>query len=294
MKIAVLSGKGGTGKTFVSVNLASAISKSLYVDCDVEAPNGGLFFSEMTPQLKEQTVNVKVPQINANKCNQCRTCIDFCHFHALAMIGNQVKVFDDLCHSCGGCALFCEAGAIEEIEVPIGKFYQSTDSDINPQLLLGEMNLGEASGVPIIAELYRQIEAIENQSHHTVVVDCPPGSACMTMESIKEADYCVIVAEPTRFGAHNLKMVYELATRFHKPVGVVINKALEGDHLDPSTIFCQENGIRILMKIPFDERLGRFLSQGEIIAQFDPTYQEIFESLYGKIEEAYDETITHA
>lgn len=270
MTIAVLSGKGGTGKTLVSVNLAAVAKKSTYIDCDVEEPNGHLFFKPK--QIQEEQILVKIPKVNNELCNGCRKCVDFCKFNALAYIKNKLIVFEDLCHSCGGCILVCPVRALKEKKKSIGKIQKGTKGEV--MILTGILNTGEISGVPIIENLL-----VENNLHANkfTFIDCPPGSACVVMESIKDADYCILVAEPTLFGVHNLNMVYELVNLFNKPFGVVINKCLKKDNLVGK--FCFKKNIKILAQIPFDTNLGILNSNGEIVVNKDKKYHDMFSSL---------------
>lgn len=273
MKIAVLSGKGGAGKTFVSVNLAALDKDSVYIDCDVEEPNGRLFFKPKDIEFKE--VNVDVPVVDNDLCNGCRECVDFCKFNALAYINDKLIIFEDLCHSCGGCILFCPEKALSEKKKPIGMIERGESEGV--EVLTGILNIGEVTGVPIInALLDEDLDPEKNR-----LIDCPPGSSCSVMESIEDADYCVLVAEPTIFGVHNLKMVYELAKLFNKPLGVVLNKAQEGENIVDE--FCSENNIEILSKIPFDSELGQLNSNGHIAVRESQKYKKIFSELLGKI-----------
>ncbi|MEF2825091.1 MAG: 4Fe-4S binding protein, partial [Peptococcaceae bacterium] len=218
MKIAVLSGKGGTGKTFVSVNLSVTAPQALYVDCDVEEPNGHLF---LKPEAVSTSKVVKrLPVFDAEKCTGCRACLDFCRFNALAYIKDKPMVFKDVCHSCGGCELICKHGAVSEEAVEIGHIDVGMHNHV--EVASGFLNIGEASGIAIIQGLLRHADAYKDDN---IVIDCPPGSACSVVESIQDADYCILVAEPTVFGAHNFEMVHELVTIMNKPCGVVINKA---------------------------------------------------------------------
>lgn len=270
MKIAVLSGKGGTGKTLVSVNLAAAAEKTLYIDCDVEEPNGHLFFK---PEwLTEKEVKVRIPEVNQELCDGCRKCVAFCNFNALAYVKDKLIVFDDVCHSCGGCLLVCPQKALREKEKSIGKIQKGTSGNIS--INTGILNTGEATGVPIIKEL---LEGIDIEPNTQTIIDCPPGSACIVMESIKDADYCILVAEPTLFGAHNLAMVYELVTLFNKPFGVILNKCMQSEN--PSEKFCFEKNIKILGRIPFDNELGKLNSDAKIAVYESEKYRNIFTSL---------------
>ncbi|MEA4889881.1 MAG: ATP-binding protein [Clostridiaceae bacterium] len=270
MKIAVLSGKGGTGKTVASVNLASAAGKSIYIDCDVEEPNGHLFFKP--EKVREDIITARIPVINESRCSSCRKCVDFCKFNALAFIKNKPYVFEEVCHSCGGCVLLCPEKAISEKEKLIGKVQKGISGDVTVNT--GIMNTGEASGIPIIKKLLKENVAYDELP---VFIDCPPGCACIVMESIKDADYCILVAEPTVFGVHNLNMVYDLVRLFRKPHGVLLNKCL--DEENPAETFCIENNIPILGRIPFDNELGTLNSNAIIAARESERYNVLFTSL---------------
>ena len=271
MKIAVLSGKGGTGKTLVSVNLAAVAGRSNYIDCDVEEPNGYLFFRPEPTEAEK--VLVKIPVVDGELCNGCRKCVDFCKFNALAYINEKILVFEEVCHSCGGCGLLCPEKAVSEREKEIGEIVRGVSEEVSVRT--GILNIGEASGVPIIKKLLHDIPA------GTTFIDCPPGSACIVMESVKDADYCIFVAEPTLFGVHNLNIVYELVRLFGKPHGVVINKCLEGEN--PAEKYCLEKGLEVLARIPFDKELGSLNSDGRIAAREKAEYREIFASLLQRV-----------
>lgn len=270
MKLAILSGKGGTGKTLVAVNLAAAAGHAVYIDCDVEEPNGHLFFKPA--DVKEEETTIKIPVVDEKLCSGCRKCVDFCKFNALAYIKNKLFIFDEVCHSCGGCVLLCPENALSEKEKGIGVVQKGISDGV--KVSSGILNTGEASGIPIIKELLR--ESVLEEDAPTFI-DCPPGSACIVMESIKNADYCILVAEPTLFGVHNLNMVYELVKLFKKPYGVVLNKCLDGEN--PAETFCKAKGIKILGKIMFDAQLGMLSSNAQIAARENETYHELFSSL---------------
>ena len=282
MKIAVLSGKGGTGKTFLAVNLAAAHGQCYYVDCDVEEPNGHLFFKPS--HLSQQEVTIRIPQLNEEKCIGCQACVQFCWFHALAYT-SKVIIFEELCHACGGCSLVCPTQALSEKEASVGRIQKGWSKEV--AVWSGFLNPGQASGTPIIHALLAGLK-----QEDLVFIDCPPGAACIVMDSIKEADYCLLVAEPTTFGAANLEMVSELVRVFHKPHGVVLNKTQPG--INPSEVFCQQQGIPILARIPFDNDIGRINASGDILAWESPEYRALFQHILKTIqEEQRHETITH-
>ena len=280
MKIAVLSGKGGTGKTFISVNLTFVAENSNYIDCDVEEPNGHLYFK---PEIaKREKIYVKTPRVDRDSCSGCRRCVEFCKFNALAFIKNKVLVFEDICHSCGGCMLLCPENAITEKNKEIGEIQEGVFN--NSHIYTGILNTGEETGVSIIKRLFNSAK----DKPHTFI-DCPPGSSCSVMESIKGVDYCILAAEPTLFGVHNFNMVYNLVKLFGIPFGAVLNKCLDGEN--PAEKFCTDNNIKILCKIPFESELGKLNSNAEIASQKNEKYHSLFSSLLKTIErEVRDET----
>jgi MinD superfamily P-loop ATPase len=273
MKIAVLSGKGGTGKTFVAVNLASAIAKSIYLDCDVEEPNGHLFF---TPQnIEKEEIKIKIPFVLSTLCDGSRKCVNFCRFNALAYVDRKLLVFEELCHSCGGCLLVCPNEAIKEKEKTIGAIQDGISEGV--RVISGFLNPGEVSGIPIVKGIFDKIKAEDEP----VIIDCPPGSACMVMESIKEADYCLLVAEPTTFGVHNLAMVQELVKVFHKPFSIIINKV--SDDKNPAKTYCLEQKLPIIAEITYQEEIGRISSDGLILVREKPDYELLFAQIYKSV-----------
>lgn len=286
MKLAVLSGKGGTGKTLVSVNLAAVAGNAAYYDCDVEEPNGHLFFKPEA--VSEEIITVKSPEVDADLCDGCRKCADFCKFNAIASIQDKAVVFPDVCHPCGGCMLVCPQKAITEIQRPIGKILRGASGDV--RVTTGMLNMGEESGVPIIRAMLQDMKA---NPHDMMLIDCPPGSACVVMESIIDADYCILVAEPTVFGVHNLAMVHELVQIFHKPYGVVLNKCFAGEN--PAEQYCIDHQVPILGRIPFDQELGHLNSNSEIVSRVNEKYHNMFAEILEQVKEAAshaNETVT--
>ncbi len=275
MKIACLSGKGGAGKTFAAVNLAAAAGNAVYIDCDVEEPNGYIFFK---PEIIEtKAVEKLLPEFDVSKCIGCRKCADFCHFHALMFIKGRPKLFDELCHSCGGCELVCDASAITERKKLIGRIeigQAKSEGGYCVKTVTGILNPGEASGIPVINKALEEAKGVG-------IIDCPPGSSCSVMESIMDADYCIIVAEPTAFGFHNFKMVYELTRCLNKKAGVLINK--ESTVYEPLESFIKEQGISLLGRIPFDEKLGKLMAEGKLAYTYSKMAKNIFDELYSRL-----------
>ena len=270
MKIACLSGKGGAGKTFVAVNLAAAAGTCTYIDCDVEEPNGRLFFRPT--DVKTTTVHTMLPAFDAAKCTGCKACVKACRFHALVYLKENPIIFSEACHSCGLCQLVCQEDAVTATEKPIGVLEIGRHEGITT--VTGILNPGEATGVPVIRQALKQAGEL-------TILDCPPGSACSVMESILDADYCVLVVEPTAFGFHNFQMVYTLTTLLEKPCGVVINK--ETEPYEPLETFCAEHELPILDRIPYDPALAQTLAAAELAVERLPAQRERFTALLQKI-----------
>lgn len=267
MKIAVLSGKGGTGKTFVSVNLAYIQDHAAYVDCDVEVPNGHLFLP-MEPSVCEP-VDVMIPSVQPDRCSGCRACVDFCAFHALGFTGSQVIVFDNLCHNCGGCRLLCPEQAISELPYNIGCIRTGTFEDV--QIVSGSLNPGQMQGSEIIRRMIAQTRHLPNQ-----VLDCSPGNSCHVVQAILEADLCILVTEPTVFGANDMRICIDLLKLYNKPFGIVINKSL--DTRNYIKTFCREQHVKVLAEIPLLPELAVINANGQIAAR-QPEYRRIFQKM---------------
>ncbi len=272
MKIAVLSGKGGAGKTFVAVNLATVAAYATYIDCDVEEPNGRIFLKPM--DCATQPVHTFIPTFQTEKCTGCRACVDICRFHALVFIKDKPMLFPTVCHACGGCQLICPTHAIVEAPHAVGTVEIGQSGSVH--VVTGELRLGEASAVPVITQALSHAPA-----HGLTVIDCPPGSACSVMESITDVDYCVLVVEPTAFGLHNFQMVHELVQLIKRPCGVVINKA--DQPYAPLQDYCTAHHVPILLEIPFSPQLAQWGADGNIATTQDADLHSQFTALLSNI-----------
>ncbi|MCK8827662.1 ATP-binding protein [Natroniella acetigena] len=275
MKITVLSGKGGTGKTTIATNLALSLENVQFFDTDVEEPNSYLF---LKPDFadNEQTVWRKVPIIEQSKCNSCRKCVDFCQYNALAMLGDEVLVYPEVCHSCGGCKHICPQDAITEEKRSVGKINWDLDID-GLEYWQGELTIGEASSIPIISKIKKEIK-----DEKLVIIDAPPGTTCPTIEATIDSDYAILVTEPTPFGLHDLKMAVELVEDLDKPYGVIINRSQqEADGIIQD--YCKKNGIPILLKVPFKRQIAKLYSEGipfvEELPKWKDKFREVIDNL---------------
>jgi len=273
MIISIASGKGGTGKTTVAVNMALSLKDVQILDCDVEEPNVHVL---LQPKINEtKPVYLSTPLIDEEKCNRCGKCSDFCEYNALFVTPEKVLFFPQLCHSCGGCMLVCPKNAITEKNVEIGMVKTGVAEGV--ELVFGELNVGEPMPVPVIKAVKKQIE-----SNKTVIIDSPPGASCPVVESVSGSDYCLLVSEPTPFGLHDLKIMVQVLEGLKTPFGVIINRAGIGDK--KTYDFCEEKGLPILLEIPFQRKIAGLYSRGIPFVVNMPEWKRKFQSLMGDIE----------
>jgi MinD superfamily P-loop ATPase len=275
MIISIASGKGGTGKTTVAINLALALSDSQslkFLDCDVEEPNAYFF---LKPELSQKIpVSIPVPEINEKKCDFCGKCAEICEYNALAVLKDTVLVFAELCHGCGGCTLLCPEKAITEKDRQIGIMEIGSTGRIT--FIHGKLNIGEAMSPPLIRAVKKQIKPSD-----TVIIDAPPGTSCPVIESVKGSDFSLLVTEPTPFGLNDLKLAVETLKQMKIPHGVVLNRAGVGDNKVKN--YCNRENIPILMEIPMDRKIAEAYSEGKSIIETMPEYKQKFLALYKKI-----------
>ena len=282
MKIAIASGKGGTGKTTVSANLYYFINKLItpdiqLIDCDVEEPNDALFFPEAKMTSEKQVFQL-VPQIDTEKCTFCRKCADWCEFNAISIVKTLqfARVNPDLCHSCGACIVACEFGAITEQQQPLGVITHF-DTGIGKGVTEGRLKIGSAMQTMLIKEVKKNAR----DSAKVMIYDAPPGTSCPVVETVVDADYIILVTEPTPFGLHDLKITVELLKDLQKPFGVVVNKAGLGNN--EVYRFLTENQIDLLGKIPFSKEYAANYASGNILkdipTEIESCYDEILDNL---------------
>lgn len=274
MNIAVASGKGGTGKTTVATSLALALSVDNPVqvlDCDVEAPNAHLMLKPLYTCSREAVV--LVPVVDETRCNLCGICAEVCQYQAIAVVGQQVLVFPEMCHGCGSCALNCPSKAIMEVPHVLGKL----EGGITPEGIRfahGLLNIGEALAVPVISQLKA---AFPPRAGEITIVDAPPGTSCPVVEAVRGADYVILVTEPTPFGLHDLKLAYELTCELNLPAGVIINRDGIGD--EEVEVFCAEVGLPVLLRIPMDREVAAGIARGIPLVTIRPGYHALFREI---------------
>jgi len=278
MKIAIASGKGGTGKTTIATNLASSISqtgmKVQYLDCDAEEPNGHIF---LKPDIEtSEDVTVGVPEVEQQKCTGCGKCGQLCQYSAITCVKGKVLVFKELCHSCGGCMAICPEDAIVEKQRKIGiaEFGMSNGIYFGH----GKLNIG-AIQTPALIRYVKQ-KAINDG---LTILDVPPGTSCPVIEAIKGSDFVLLVTEPTPFGLNDLELAVGMVRELKLPFAVAINRSDIGD--DAVVKYCQKEGIKVQLEIPNDRKVAEAYSRGIMAIDAIPEYRNNFLNLFEQITE---------
>lgn len=273
MIVAVASGKGGTGKTTVAVNLASVFDEPVQLlDCDVEEPNTHLFVPGEV--VSRETVTVPLPEVDLDRCTHCGECSRFCEFHAIVSLEKQTLVFPDLCHGCGGCAKVCPERAIREVDQEIGGIETRQAGQIT--LVGGRLKVGTAMLPPLTRAVRAKI-----QSGMSAILDAPPGTSCPAVAAVRSVDFVVLVTEPTPFGLHDLTLAVDLVRDRGLPFGVVVNRAGVGD--ERVHAYCEAEDIPILAELPNDRRVAEAYSSGALIVKALPEYRDHFKRLLANI-----------
>ena len=276
MKIAVASGKGGTGKTSVAVALTLSLKGDVtFIDCDVEEPNAHIFIN---PEItSKRDFYLEVPEIDEKRCNFCGKCKEICRFNAIVSFKRTIMAFKDMCHSCGGCFLVCDQKAISPGKRLVGEILHGNGKGID--FFMGRLRVGEAMSSPLIKELKREALSKKNGFF---VLDAPPGTSCPVIKTVRDVDYVILVTEPTPFGLYDLSLAVKTIRELSIPMGVVINKAGLGID-DEIRNWCRKNQLRVLMEIPFSREVASSYSKGQSLVHADEGLRESFLKLVKEI-----------
>ena len=276
MIISIASGKGGTGKTTLATNLAVAIKNEgvQLLDCDVEEPNAHLFLKPIFTDTIQ--VNAEVPEIDTRLCTYCGQCQEICQFNAIAILPEVALTFPELCHSCGGCFLACPEGAVKSKERELGTVEKGSYDSV--EFVHGRLRVGEAMAPPLIRRVRQEIH-----NDKVVIIDAPPGTSCPVIASLKEADFVVLVTEPTPFGLNDLALAVGAVRKLQIPMGIVINRADLGD--DRIQKFAGQEDIPVLLEIPFDRKVAEAYAKGELLVEALPEWREKLGYLFASVKQ---------
>jgi MinD superfamily P-loop ATPase len=284
MKIAIASGKGGTGKTLAASNIAAVLARGgrevTYLDCDVEAPNGHLFLKPEIGHEEEITLYAPVG-VDKDRCILCGKCAEACTYNAIALAGEEVIFFPELCHVCGACLIACPEDAIMQENKPIGLLRHGTSrldsAEFNPiDFHYALLKTGEGGMSP------RLIQRVKLHAGEDITIfDSPPGTACPAVETVRDADLVVLVTDPTPFGLNDLKLAVSMTRQLKREPVVLVNRA---DYLDDALKkYCEQEKLKIIGEIPDDRAIAEVYSGGDLVVEKLPAYRDLFEKLAADI-----------
>jgi MinD superfamily P-loop ATPase len=278
MKIAVASGKGGTGKTMVSASLVSVWQRPVIaMDLDVEEPNLHLF---LNPEITgERTANMEIPVADESRCNQCGKCSELCQFKAISLMGKIILTYQEMCHGCGGCIAVCPEKALRPGSRELGEIlWGRTDYG---EFLMGRLRVGEAMSPPLMRQTKIRLTEMADIKSADVIIDAPPGVSCPAVNAVMDSDLILLVSEPTPFGLYDMKLAHEAFSQLNKPMAAVINRA--GLGTSEMADYCKSSDLEILAEIPYDRRIAEAYAGGRIIADVDYDYRRLFMTLADKV-----------
>jgi len=276
LRIAVASGKGGTGKTTVATGLAPELAsrgeRVTYLDCDIETPNGHIL---MRPAIEQTSpVEVPVPLFDDKKCMACGRCCEVCRYNALACLKDRVLPFHELCHGCSACWIVCPADAISEGTREVGVVEQGSAGAAG--FVQGSLSIGEAMSTPVIRAVLGRLPA-----DGVAIIDAPPGASCPVVETLRASDQALLVAEPTPFGLNDLKIAVETVRKLELPLSIVVNRSGTGDAR--LVEYCEREGLEVLAVIPDDRRVAEAYARGVMPAHVLPEFGRIMGRLAGAL-----------
>lgn len=283
IRIAIASGKGGTGKTFIATNIFNTLINNnhmaMLVDCDAEAPNAAAFFDITEKERKE--VSQLVPVIDTELCTFCGKCHEYCNYNAIFLLPTEkiINVIEDLCHGCGACSVACNYGAITEKPVSLGNVIHYRTKE-GHTLIEARTRIGVLSPVPVIKDAIK----MAGNNNDIMILDAPPGTSCPFIQTVSRADYVILVTEPTPFGLSDLKQSVETLKTINKPFGIIINRSDIGDNMVKEYALYED--IPLLLEIPFKKEIAVLYSSGKLVSEKDPLFEKqllaVFETIFAQ------------